>query len=60
MDVTKKKLLFHRTILAIAAHKNLKVSHIYIKNAFLHGNLGEEAYTAQTEAYINSGEENKV
>ena len=49
-----------RSFLTMAVHKNLKVNHIDIKTAFLHGNLDEEVYIAQKAGYTKSGEENKI
>ena len=34
-----------RSFLKMVVHKNLKVNHIDIKTAFLHGNLDEKVYS---------------
>ncbi|GBM89165.1 Retrovirus-related Pol polyprotein from transposon TNT 1-94 [Araneus ventricosus] len=49
-----------RTFLAAAAYKNLNVTHVDIKTAFLHGNLEDEVYMSQPEGYIEAGQEQKV
>ncbi|GBN19276.1 Copia protein [Araneus ventricosus] len=45
---------------AAAAYKNLNVTHVDIKTAFLHGNLEDEVYMSQPEGYIQTGQEQKV
>ncbi|GBN12713.1 Retrovirus-related Pol polyprotein from transposon TNT 1-94 [Araneus ventricosus] len=47
-----------RTFLAAAAYKNLNVTHVDIKTAFLHGNLEDDM--SQPEGYIQAGQEQKV
>ncbi|GBM97221.1 Retrovirus-related Pol polyprotein from transposon TNT 1-94 [Araneus ventricosus] len=49
-----------RTFLAAAAYKNLNVTHVDIKTAFLHGNLEDEVYMSQPESYIEADQVQKV
>ena len=39
-------------VLAIVASKRLKVHHMDVKSAFLHGDLEEEIYMKQPEGFI--------
>ena len=49
-----------RTVLAVAAAKNMKVKHFDIKTAFLNGDIKEELYMSQPEGYVAEGEEHLV
>lgn len=53
-DETFAPVVKHTTIrafLAAAAYKNMKVHHVEIKTAFLHGKLKEEIYMKQPEGF---------
>nr|GEX85544.1 hypothetical protein [Tanacetum cinerariifolium] len=39
--------------LAYAAHKNMVVYQMYVKTAFLNGNLREEVYVSQSDGYVD-------
>ena len=47
-------------ILAIAALRNLEVHQMDVKTVFLNGDLDEEIYMEQPEAFVASGKERKV
>lgn len=49
-----------RSFLAAATYQKLKINHIDIKTAFLHGDLVGEVYISQLEGYIVPSEENKA
>jgi hypothetical protein len=49
-----------RTILAIAAAKDLEMIQLDIKTAFLNGDLQEEIYMKQPEGFVIPGKENQV
>ena len=49
-----------RTVLAIAAAKNMKVKHFDIKTAFLNGDIEEDLYISQPEGYVAEGEAHLV
>ncbi|GJT14628.1 hybrid signal transduction histidine kinase M [Tanacetum coccineum] len=53
--MTQSKLL-----IAIAAHRNWKIHHLYVKYAFLKGELKEEMYVKQPEVFELVGQEEKV
>jgi len=49
-----------RTLLTIAAVRNMKVRHFDIKTAFLNGDITEDLYMSQPEGYVAKGTENLV
>ena len=49
-----------RMLLAIAAQKGWKISHLDVKSAFLNGLLEEEIYVEQPEGFVVKGHEDKV
>ena len=49
-----------RTLLAVAAAKNMKVRHHDIKTAFLNGDVTEDLYMSQPEGYVAAGQEKLV
>ncbi len=49
-----------RTLLAVAAARNLKVRHYDVKTAFLNGDIKEELYMCQPEGYVVPGKEHLV
>lgn len=49
-----------RTLIAIAAEKDLEIHHIDVSTAFLNGSLSEEVYMQQPECFVKKGEESKV
>ncbi|GJR78406.1 retrovirus-related pol polyprotein from transposon TNT 1-94 [Tanacetum coccineum] len=49
-----------RTIIAIAALRNLEIHQMDVKTAFLNGDLEEEIYMNQPEGFIAPGQEVKV
>ncbi|GJR35673.1 retrovirus-related pol polyprotein from transposon TNT 1-94 [Tanacetum coccineum] len=49
-----------RTIIAIAALRNLEIHQMDVKTAFLNGDLEEEIYMNQPEGFIAPGQEGKV
>ena len=49
-----------RTIICIAALRNLEIHQMDVKTAFLNGDLEEEIYMKQPEGYVIPGQEDKV
>lgn len=49
-----------RTLLTVAAARNLKVRHYDIKTAFLNGDVTEDLYMSQPEGYVADGQEHLV
>ena len=49
-----------RTIIAIAAERDLELIHLDVKSAFLNGIIDEETYIAQPEGYVIPGWEQEV
>ena len=49
-----------RVILGLAARLNLEVEQMYVKTAFLHGDLEEEIYMEQPEGFLVKGKEDYV
>jgi hypothetical protein len=49
-----------RTLLALAPQLNLKVHQLDVKTAFLNGDVEEEVYIQQPEAFVKKGAETKV
>ncbi|GJT81192.1 retrovirus-related pol polyprotein from transposon TNT 1-94 [Tanacetum coccineum] len=49
-----------KLLIAIAAHRNWKIHHLYVKYAFLKGELKEEMYVKQPEVFELVGQEEKV
>nr|GEV73503.1 hypothetical protein [Tanacetum cinerariifolium] len=49
-----------RIFLAYAAHKNMVVYQIDVKNAFLNGNLREEVYVSQSDGFVDKNNPNHV
>jgi hypothetical protein len=49
-----------RMLLALAAHCGWQVHHMYVKSAFLNGNLAEEVYVHQPPGFTIPGDEHKV
>jgi hypothetical protein len=49
-----------RTVLAIAAARDLEMMQLDIKTAFLNGNLQEEIYMEQQGGFIIPGKETQV
>ena len=49
-----------RTLLALAATRDLDVVQFDITSAYLHGNLKEEVYMEQPEGYVAAGKEDWV
>ena len=49
-----------RTLLTIAAARNMKVRHYDVKTAFLNGDITEDLYMSQPEGYVAKGKENLV
>ena len=49
-----------RTVIALAAKKNLMLHQMDVATAFLNGTLEEEVYMEQPEGFIKHGEENLV
>ena len=49
-----------RTLLTIAAVRNMKVRHYDVKTAFLNGDITEDLYMSQPEGYVANGKENLV
>nr|GEZ80792.1 retrovirus-related Pol polyprotein from transposon TNT 1-94 [Tanacetum cinerariifolium] len=49
-----------RIFLAFAAHKNMVVYQMDVKNAFLNGNLREEVYVSQPDGFVNPDNPNHV
>ena len=47
-------------VLAMATSMNLKVEQLYVKTAFLHGDLEEEIYMEQPEGSAEKGKEKFV
>ena len=45
-----------RTLLAVAAAKNMKVRHYDVKTAFLNCDITEDLYMTQSEGYVADGE----
>nr|GEZ92145.1 retrovirus-related Pol polyprotein from transposon TNT 1-94 [Tanacetum cinerariifolium] len=49
-----------RIFLAYAAHKNMVVYQMDVKNAFLNGNLREEVYVSQSDGFVDQDNPNHV
>jgi hypothetical protein len=49
-----------RIVLAAAAHHGWPVHHMYVKSAFLNGDLAEEVYANQPPGFIEEGKEGMV
>lgn len=49
-----------RTVLALVAARNLELIQLYIKTAFLYGELKEELYLEQPEGFVVPGRESEV
>ncbi|GKF18523.1 retrovirus-related pol polyprotein from transposon TNT 1-94 [Tanacetum coccineum] len=49
-----------RIFIAFAAHKNMVVYQMDMKNAFLNGNLREEVYVSQSDRFVNPDNPNYV
>ena len=49
-----------RVLLALVAQLNLELVQLYVKTAFLHGDLEEEIYMTQPEGFKVDGKENMV
>lgn len=49
-----------RTLLAVAGKKKMKVRHLDVKSAYLHGQLKEELYMQQPKGFVRRGEEKLV
>ena len=49
-----------RFLVALAATNGWELHHLYVKTAFLHGELKETVYVSQPEGYIKKGNEHKV
>lgn len=49
-----------RTLLTVAALRNLHVRHLDVKCAYLNGELDEELYLEQPDGFVIPGQENKV
>nr|GEW33465.1 retrovirus-related Pol polyprotein from transposon TNT 1-94 [Tanacetum cinerariifolium] len=49
-----------RIFLAYAAHKNMVVYQMDVKNTFLNGNLREEVYVSQPDGFVDPGNPNYV
>ena len=54
------KLTSIRIILSLAANFNWPLYQLDVKNAFLHGDLKEEAYMDRPPRFVVGGQENKV
>nr|GEX55462.1 hypothetical protein [Tanacetum cinerariifolium] len=49
-----------RIFLAYAAHKSMVVYQMYVKTAFLNGNLREEVYVSQSDRFVDQDNPNHV
>jgi len=49
-----------RTLLTVAAARNMKVRHYDVKTAFLNGDITEDLYMSQIEGYVAKGKEHLV
>ena len=49
-----------RIVLSIVASMDLEIKQLYVKTAFLHGELDEEIYMQQPEGFVEKGKENLV
>lgn len=49
-----------RVVLALAASLDLEIEQMYVKTAFLHGDLEEEIYMEQPEGFVLRGKEDYV
>ncbi|KXJ67887.1 hypothetical protein RP20_CCG008080 [Aedes albopictus] len=49
-----------RTLLSVAGKKKMKVRHLDVKSAYLHGQLKEELYMQQPKGFVRRGEEKLV
>ena len=54
------RLEFPRTILALAAIRDLDITQFGITSAYLHGTLTEEVYMEQPEGYVAPGKKDWV
>nr|GEW54970.1 putative copia-type Pol polyprotein [Tanacetum cinerariifolium] len=62
LDITlsRSRLEAIRIFLAYAAHKNMAVYQMDVKTAFLNGNLREEVYVSQPDAFVDQDNPNHV
>ena len=49
-----------KLVLGMVATKNFYLEQLYVKTAFLHGDLEEDIYMIQPEGFIVQGQENLV
>ena len=49
-----------RSVIALAAHENMKLHQMDVKTAFLNGKLQEEVFIRQPEGFVEQGKENHV
>ena len=49
-----------RLIIALVAHFDLELHQMYVKTAFLNGDLSEEVYMLQLEGFKANGKENML
>nr|GEV78371.1 hypothetical protein [Tanacetum cinerariifolium] len=54
------RLEANRIFLAYSAHKNIVVYQMYVKTAFLNGNLREEVYVSQPDGFVDQDNPNHV
>ena len=49
-----------RTVLALAAHRKMKLQQMDVKTAFLNGELTDEVYMSQPKGFAKEGQEDCV